>query len=145
MVFVLGDALSSYVRFEHAGLIVFVVVDGCEQTHLGAGLDRGVGNLFDVVTWMWGYLDTLQTRLALKRPVHRYNPRMTASSFVTRTRNRAALTAVMLAVAALAVGAASASANSFQWGDNGSGACNNWQTYQSPSLAGTEIGTYCMQ
>ena len=51
----------------------------------------------------------------------------------------------MLAVAALAVGASSASANSYQWGDNGSGACNTWQGYQQPSLAGTEIGTYCMQ
>jgi hypothetical protein len=60
-------------------------------------------------------------------------------------RNRAVLSAVLLAVAALAVGASSASANSNQWGDNGSGACNTWQEDQQPSLAGAEIGTYCMQ
>jgi hypothetical protein len=70
---------------------------------------------------------------------------MFTSKLTTRTRNRAALAAVSLAVAALAVGASSASANSYQWGDNGAGACNNWQSYQQPSLAGTEIGTYCMQ
>ena len=63
---------------------------------------------------------------------------------MTRIRNRVALAAVLLAVAALAVGASSASANSNQWGDNGSGACNTWQG-QSPSLAGAELGTYCMQ
>ena len=64
---------------------------------------------------------------------------------MTGIRNRAALAAVLLAVAALAVGASSASANSYNWGDNGAGACNWWQGYQQPSLAGTEIGTYCMQ
>ena len=64
---------------------------------------------------------------------------------MTRIRNRTALAAVPLAVAALAVGAASASANSYQWGDNGSGACNAWQSVLNPSQAGTEIGTYCMQ
>ena len=60
-------------------------------------------------------------------------------------RDRAVLGAVLLAVAALAVGASSASANSYQWGDNGSGACNSWQSQQQPSLVGTELGTYCMQ
>jgi len=70
---------------------------------------------------------------------------MITLSFLTRIRNRAVLSAVLLAVAALAVGAPSASANSFQWGDNGSGACEHWQTYQSPTLSGTELGTYCMQ
>jgi hypothetical protein len=60
-------------------------------------------------------------------------------------RDRAVLGAVLLAVAALAVGAGSASANSSQWGDNGSGACNAWQSGQDPSLAGTELGTHCMQ
>ena len=60
-------------------------------------------------------------------------------------RDRAVFGAVLLAVAALAVGASSASANSYQWGDNGSGACNSWQSQQQPSLVGTELGTYCMQ
>ncbi len=64
---------------------------------------------------------------------------------MTRIRNRAALAAVPLAAAALAIGAASASANSYQWGDNGSGACNAWQSALNPSQAGVELGTYCMQ
>jgi hypothetical protein len=65
---------------------------------------------------------------------------------MTGIRNRAVLTAVLLAVAALAVGASSASANSMQWGDNGSGACNAWQSaLTKPSLEGTEIGIVCMQ
>jgi hypothetical protein len=67
------------------------------------------------------------------------------STFVPRIRNRAVLSAALLALAALTVGATSASANSYQWGDNGSGACNTWQEYQNPSLAGAELGTYCMQ
>jgi len=63
-------------------------------------------------------------------------------------RNRfsaVAIAAVLLVIAAFSVGAASASANSHQWGDNGSGACNTYQSYQQPSVAGTELGTYCMQ
>jgi len=60
-------------------------------------------------------------------------------------RDRAVLGAVLLAVAGLSVGASSASANSMQWGDNGSGACNAWQSHMNPSLEGTEIGTVCMQ
>ena len=32
--------------------------------------DRVGGHLFDVVTWMWGYLDMLQTRLALSGVDH---------------------------------------------------------------------------
>jgi len=64
---------------------------------------------------------------------------------MTRIRNRAALIALPLALGTLAVGAASASANSYQWGDNGSGACNAWQSALTPSQAGVEIGTYCMQ
>jgi len=59
-------------------------------------------------------------------------------------RNRVALAVVLCAVAALAVGASSASANSSRWGDNGSDACNIWQD-QDPSMAGAELGTYCMQ
>ena len=51
-----------------------------------------------------------------------------------RIRNRVALIALPLTLGVLAVGAASASANSSQWGDNGSGTC--------PS--GAELGTYCM-
>jgi len=67
---------------------------------------------------------------------------MITSSFVTRMRNRAVLSAVLLAVAALAVGASSASANSSNWGDNGSGLCYNVNT----SLGQTaELGVYCMQ
>ena len=64
---------------------------------------------------------------------------------MTRIRNRAALTAIPLAVAAIMVGAGSASANSSQWGDNGSGTCNAYQSLLNPSQAGTELGTYCMQ
>jgi len=60
-------------------------------------------------------------------------------------RDRAVLGAVLLAVAALAVGASSASANSFQWGDNGSGACNAAETYEPSLAAGAELGTSCMQ
>ena len=64
---------------------------------------------------------------------------------MTRIRNRAALLALPLALGALAVGAASASANSSNWGDNGSGTCaavaENWSFSQS----GAELGTYCMQ
>ena len=65
---------------------------------------------------------------------------------MTRIRNRAALLALPLAVGTLAVGASSASADtSYQWGDNGNGACNAWQSGLNPSMAGTELGTYCMQ
>ena len=58
-------------------------------------------------------------------------------------RNRAVLSAVLLAVAALAVGASSASANSDQWGDNGSGTCT--QAENTWPQSGAELGTYCMQ
>ena len=34
------------------------------------GPDRIGGHLLDVATWMWGYLDTLQTRLALSGVGH---------------------------------------------------------------------------
>lgn len=64
---------------------------------------------------------------------------------MTRIRNRTALAAVPLALCVLAIGAASASANSTQWGDNGSGTCSAWQSILNPSQAGTELGTYCMQ
>ena len=64
---------------------------------------------------------------------------------MTRIRNRAALAAVLLAVAALAVGASSASANSTVWGDNGSGTCTAVEGTWSPSQSGAELGTYCMQ
>jgi hypothetical protein len=73
---------------------------------------------------------------------------------MTRIRNRAALAAVPLALAVLAMGAASASANSSQgggssdgaaWGDNGSGTCDAAQSSWSPSQAGVELGVYCMQ
>ena len=64
---------------------------------------------------------------------------------MTRIRNRAALAAVLLAVAALAVGASSASANSSNWGDNGSGTCNEMQSSWVPSQSGAELGTNCMQ
>ena len=55
------------------------------------------------------------------------------------------LAILLLALAALTVGAKSASANSYQWGDNGSGACNEFQSYLSSSETGAELGTYCMQ
>ena len=64
---------------------------------------------------------------------------------MTRIRNRAALAALPLALGALAIGATSASANSSQWGDNGSGTCNAWQSILNPSQSGVELGTYCMQ
>ena len=64
---------------------------------------------------------------------------------MTGIRNRVALAAVLLAVAALAVGAGSASANSYKWGDNRSGTCSTWQGFENPSVAGAELGTYCMQ
>jgi hypothetical protein len=64
---------------------------------------------------------------------------------MTRIRNRAALAAVPLALCVLAIGAASASASSTQWGDNGSGTCSAWQSILDPSQDGTELGTYCMQ
>ena len=64
---------------------------------------------------------------------------------MTRIRNRAALIALPLALGALAVGASSASANSDDWGDNGSGTCNTVQGSWTPSQAGAELGTYCMQ
>ena len=64
---------------------------------------------------------------------------------MTRIRNRAALIAVPLAMGALSIGATSASANSSQWGDNGSGTCSAWQAILDPSQDGTELGTYCMQ
>ena len=55
---------------------------------------------------------------------------------MTRIRNRAALIALPLTLGVLAVGAASAPANSTLWGDNGSGTC---------ARTGGELGTYCMQ
>ena len=73
---------------------------------------------------------------------------------MTRIRNRAALIALPLALGALSLGAASASANSSQggassdgaaWGNNGAGTCNAAQSSWSPSQAGVELGTYCMQ
>jgi len=64
---------------------------------------------------------------------------------MTRIRNRAVLFAVVLAVAALAVGAGSASANSSNWGDNGSATCNLIESDWSPSQSGAELGTYCME
>jgi hypothetical protein len=64
---------------------------------------------------------------------------------MTRIRNRAALIALPLALGTLAVGASSASADSTDWGDNGSGVCNVVQSSWTPSQAGAELGTYCMQ
>jgi hypothetical protein len=70
---------------------------------------------------------------------------------MTKIRTRAALAAIPLALGALAIGAGSASANSGQWGDNGSGTCS--AAYSSWAAAGAggsnvgspELGTYCMQ
>jgi len=70
---------------------------------------------------------------------------MITSSFITRMRNRAVLSAVLLAVAALAVGASSASANSNAWGDNGSGTCSAYYATLEWTAADPELGTYCMQ
>jgi len=64
---------------------------------------------------------------------------------MTTMRTRAALAAIPLALGALAIGASSASANSSNWGDNGSGTCGVAQESWTPSMAGTEIGTFCMQ
>ena len=64
---------------------------------------------------------------------------------MTGIRNRVALAAVLLAVAALAVGASSASANSTVWGDNGSGTCAEIEGDLTQSQSGVELGTYCMQ
>ena len=64
---------------------------------------------------------------------------------MTRIRNRAALIALPLALGALAFGAASASANSSDWGDNGSETCTDVEGSWNPSQSGAEIGTYCMQ
>ncbi|MEX1219173.1 MAG: hypothetical protein WEB05_02165 [Solirubrobacterales bacterium] len=55
-----------------------------------------------------------------------------------------ALATVLLALAALTVGAKSAPANSYNWGDNGSGACSAWSSNEL-GTAGAELGTYCMQ
>ena len=63
---------------------------------------------------------------------------------MTGIRSRVALSAVLLAVAALAVGAGSASANSSMWGDNGSYHCTSIEEMWTPSLSGVELGTYCM-
>jgi len=68
---------------------------------------------------------------------------MTSPIFIPRLRNRAVLSAVVLAVAALAVGASNASANSSNWGDNGSGTCSTVNSDLGQS--GAELGTYCMQ
>ena len=64
---------------------------------------------------------------------------------MTRIRNRAALIALPLALGALAVGSASASANSYNWGDNGSGTCSYIEGKWEPSQQEAELGTYCMQ
>ena len=64
---------------------------------------------------------------------------------MTKIRTRAALAAIPLAVGALAIGAGSASANSSNWGDNGSGTCSTVQSSWTPSQAGAELGIYCMQ
>ena len=57
---------------------------------------------------------------------------------------RSAWIALPLALGALAIGATSASANSNQWGDNGSQTCyfveSSW-----PGSPDPELGTYCMQ
>ena len=62
---------------------------------------------------------------------------------MTRIRNRVALATVLLAVGVLTVGASSASANSSNWGDNGSGTCSTVNSDLGQS--GAELGTYCMQ
>jgi len=62
-----------------------------------------------------------------------------------KMRTHAALAAIPLAVGALAIGAGSASANSSNWGDNGSGTCSTVQSSWTPSQAGAELGIYCMQ
>jgi hypothetical protein len=62
---------------------------------------------------------------------------------MTRIRNRAALIALPLTLGALAVGASSASANSSNWGDNGSGTCSSVDS--ELGYSGAELGVYCMQ
>jgi len=62
---------------------------------------------------------------------------------MTRIRNRAALIALPLTLGALAVGSASASANEYNWGDNGSGTCSTVDSDLGQS--GAELGVYCMQ
>jgi len=66
---------------------------------------------------------------------------------MTRIRSRAALLALPLAVGALAVGATNASANSDDWGDNGSGTCSGAEATWSNAGLGVsfELGYYCMQ
>jgi hypothetical protein len=59
--------------------------------------------------------------------------------------NRVALATVLLALGVLTVGAASASANSSMWGDNGSGTCAVIEGDLAQIQSGVELGTYCMQ
>ncbi|MBU6337579.1 MAG: hypothetical protein KGR19_07140 [Acidobacteria bacterium] len=61
---------------------------------------------------------------------------------MTRIGNRTTLAALLLAIAALAIGAGSASANSSYWGDNGSDTCTYAESFWKVS---GELGTYCMQ
>ena len=59
---------------------------------------------------------------------------------------RSAWIALPIALGALAIGASSASANSQQWGDNGSTTCTYAEGMWYPGTqANAELGTYCMQ
>jgi len=64
---------------------------------------------------------------------------------MTKIRTLAALTAIPLALGALAIGVGSASANSQQWGDNGSATCAYAEANWDPSKESAELGLYCMQ
>ena len=58
---------------------------------------------------------------------------------------RSAWIALPVALGALAMGATSASANSQQWGDNGSATCAYAEAYWNPSKESAPLGMYCMQ
>ncbi|MCX6408832.1 MAG: hypothetical protein NT143_00075 [Actinobacteria bacterium] len=64
---------------------------------------------------------------------------------MTSIRTRAALAAIPLALGALAIGAGSASANSTNWGNNGSATCTSTEGTWSTPQNGSVLGTYCMQ